>query len=71
MLDTTTIDLLFIVKKFDSQIKNELSSLASDYSVERDVIISPIIKNVQIWEKNLKYDILFYKEINKDGIRLC
>ena len=65
------IDSLFIVKKFDSQIKNELSSLASDYSVERDVIISPIIKNVQIWEKNLKYDTLFYKEINKDGIRLC
>lgn len=65
------IDLLFIVKKFDSQIRNQLSSLASDYSLERDVIISPIIKDLQTWEKNLKYDTLFYKEIMKDGIRLC
>ncbi len=65
------IDLLFIVKKFDTQVRNELSSLASDYSLERDLIISPIIKDVQTWEKNLKYDTLFYQEIIKDGIRLC
>ncbi len=65
------IDLLFIVKKFDSQVRNKLSSLASDYSLERDLIISPILKDVQVWEKNLKYDTLFYKEIIKDGIRIC
>ncbi len=65
------IDLLFIVKKFDNQIRNKLSSLASDYSLERDVIISPIIKDVRIWAKNRKYETLFYREIIKDGIRLC
>lgn len=65
------IDLLFIVRQFNAQLRNELSSLASDYSLERDVIISPIIKDLQTWEKNVKYDTLFYKEIIKDGIKLC
>jgi predicted nucleotidyltransferase len=65
------IDLLFIVKKFDDQIRHKLSSLASDYSLERDVIISPLIKDVRTWAKNRKYETLFYSEIIKDGIRLC
>ncbi|MCI0495532.1 nucleotidyltransferase domain-containing protein [candidate division KSB1 bacterium] len=65
------IDLLFIVRQFNAQIRNEISSLSSDYSLERDVIISPIIKDVQVWEKNRKFETLFYKEIMKDGIRLC
>ena len=65
------IDLLFIVRKFNAQIRTEISSLASDYSLERDVIISPIIKDLEVWEKNRKYDTLFYKEIINDGIRLC
>jgi predicted nucleotidyltransferase len=65
------IDLLLIVKRFSAQIRNEISSLSSDYSLERDVIISPIIKDVQVWEKNRKYDTLFYKEIINDGIRIC
>ena len=65
------IDLLFIVRKFNAQIRTEISSLASDYSLERDVIISPIIKDLEVWEKNRKYDTLIYKEIIKDGIKLC
>lgn len=64
-------DLLFIVKKFDASIRNQLSSLASDYSLERGVIISPILKDIQVWEKNRKYDTHFYRQIMKDGIRLC
>jgi len=65
------IDLLFIVRQFNAQIRTEISSLASDYSLERDVIISPIIKDLEVWEKNRKYDTLFYKEIIKFGIKLC
>ncbi len=65
------IALLFIVKKFNAQIKNEISSLSSDYSLEKNVIISPIIKDVQVWEKNRKHDTLFYNKIIKDGIRIC
>ena len=65
------IDLLFIVREFNARLRNELSSLSSDYSLERDVIISPIIKDVPTWEKNRKYNTHFYTEIMKDGIRLC
>lgn len=65
------IDLLFIVRKLDTNLRTELSSLASDYSLERDVIISPILKDIQVWEKNRIYDTLFYQEVTKDGIKLC
>ncbi len=65
------IDLLFIVREFDALVRNEISSLSSDYSLERDVIISPIIKDVEVWKKNRKYNTLFYNKIIKDGIRIC
>ena len=65
------IDILFIVKRFNSKIRNEMSSLSSDYSIEKDVIISPIIKDIHIWRKNQEYKTLFYNDIIKDGIKLC
>ena len=46
------IDILIIVKEFNLKIRTEISSLSSNYSLERDVIISPIIKDINIWEKN-------------------
>jgi predicted nucleotidyltransferase len=65
------IDLLLIVRTFDIRLREKISSLSSDYLLEKGVIISPIIKDVKVWEKNRKYDTHFYKEIMKDGIRLC
>lgn len=65
------IDILFIVKEFNSRIRNEMSSLSADYSLERDVIISPIIKDIHTWKRNQKYHTLFYTEIINDGIKLC
>ena len=64
------IDILIIVKEFNSQIRKEISSLSSNYSLEKGVIISPIIKDIHIWRKNKKYYTLFYKEIKKYGIKL-
>jgi len=60
-----------LVKQFDFKIRTEISSLAAEYSIEKDVIISPIIKDIHIWKKNQKYHTLFYSEIIRDGIRLC
>ena len=65
------IDILLIVKEFNSRIRNEMSSLSADYSLEKDVIISPIIKDLEVWEKNRKYETHFYQEIIRDGIKLC
>jgi len=65
------IDILIIVKHFDYQIRKELSRLSSEYSLSHGVCISPIIKDVKIWEQNEFYQTLFYQEIQRDSVRLC
>lgn len=68
--ELSDIDILIIVKRFDSGIRGKLSDLSSDYSVEKNILISPVIKDIQIWEKNRKYNTLFYQEVTRDGIKL-
>ncbi len=68
--ELSDIDILNIVKQFNSQVRSEISALSSDYSLEKEIIISPIIKSISVWEKNKKYNTLFYTEIERDGIKL-
>lgn len=68
--ELSDIDILIIVKHFDYKIRREVSSLSSDYSLERGVIISPIIKDINIWKKNQEYNTLFYSEIKRNSIKL-
>lgn len=68
--ELSDIDILIIVKEFDAMIRKEISSLASDYSLNKGIVISPIIKDIQVWEKNKKYETLFYREVSKHGIEL-
>jgi predicted nucleotidyltransferase len=64
------IDILIIVKHFNPKLRKEISSLSSSYSLNQNVIISPVIKDLNVWEKNKKYNTLFYTEIEKYGISL-
>jgi uncharacterized protein len=64
------IDVLIIVKQLDNKIRKEISSLSSDYSINKDILISPILKDIDVWEKNKAHNTLFYKEIEKYGIEL-
>ncbi len=59
------IDILVLVKHFTPEIQRELSGLASDYSLEYDVYISPIVKTLEVWEKNRYYRTLFYQEVTQ------
>jgi predicted nucleotidyltransferase len=65
------IDILIIVKHFDYQLRKELSKLSSDYSLKHGVCISPVIKDIEVWEQNEFYKTLFYQEIQRDSVRLC
>ena len=69
--ELSDIDILIIVKRFDYKLRAALSELASDYSLNYDTYISPILKDEKLWEKNKKYNTLFYQEVQQDGIRLC
>jgi predicted nucleotidyltransferase len=64
------IDILIIVNTFTPGIRRQISGLASEYSLEYDVYISPIIKDFQVWNKNEYYHTLFYQEVTRYGIRL-
>lgn len=64
------IDILIIVDKLTPEIRRRMSGLASDYSLEYDVCISPIIKDEQVWKSNQRYDTLFYQEVIQNGILL-
>ncbi len=68
--ELSDIDILIVVKEFNAMLKKEISSLASNYSLDRGVVISLIIKDIQVWEKNKKYATSFYREVSKYGIEL-
>lgn len=64
------IDILILVKHFTPDMQRQLSGLAAEYSLEYDVYISPIVKGIDIWEKNQSYHTLFYQEVTQHGIPL-
>jgi len=64
------IDILIIINNYNIEFQYKLSELASDYSINYGVYISPILKDFELWKKNKQYNTLFYQEIAKAGIKL-
>lgn len=64
------IDILIIVKKIDPQLRRQISSLSTEYSLDEGLVFSPVLKDLQIWNQNKKYETLFYNEIFRYGIEL-
>ena len=64
------IDILIIVKHSTPELQWQMGGLASDYSLKYDVCVSPIMQELQVWEKNQHYQTLFYQEITEHGIEL-
>jgi predicted nucleotidyltransferase len=69
-VESSDIDILLIVFRIDTKIKQQISALASDYSINHNIVISPILKEKSVWEKNKKYNTLFYIEVKQFGIAL-
>jgi uncharacterized protein len=64
------IDILIVIKDFSPNIQRKMSNLASDYSLQYGIYISPILKDWAIWQKNQQHDTLFYNEVTQHGILL-
>lgn len=64
------IDILIIVKHFTPELQRQVSGLASEYSLEYDTYISPIIQGQEAWENNKRYHTLFYHDVTTHGIPL-
>ncbi len=70
IVDISDIDILIIVDKLTPDIRRRMSGLASDYSLEYDICISPVMKDEQVWKRNQQCDTLFYQEVIQNGIPL-
>ncbi|GAK59859.1 putative nucleotidyltransferase domain protein [Candidatus Vecturithrix granuli] len=64
------IDILIIVKHATPELQWQMGGLASDYSLQYDQCISPLLQDLQVWEKNQQYQTLFYQEVMQHGVRL-
>lgn len=63
------IDILIIVNTFTPEIRRQMSGLASDYSLEYDVFISPIIKDFEVWNKTSGFIRYFIRKSLSMGYR--
>lgn len=64
------IDILIVVKSLTPDMQSRVSGLASEYALRHDVCFSPILTDTGAWEKNKKFNTLFYQEIVRNGIKL-
>ena len=64
------IDILIIVKHLTPDLQRQVSGLASDYSLQYNLYISPIVQDLTAWEKNQYHHTLFYQDVVQQGIRL-
>ena len=64
------IDILILVDQFTPEMRRQMSKLASEYSLNYNVYISPIIKDRQVWAQNQRYNTLFYQDVMHYGIAL-
>lgn len=64
------IDILIIVKRTTPELQWQMGGLASEYSLKYQVCLSPILQDIQVWEKHQYYRTLFYQEVTEHGIRL-
>lgn len=70
--ETSDIDILILVDLNEDKIK-KVEKMVLDYSYEidlrYDVLLSPIIENVNNYEKRTEY-MEFYKNIKREGVLL-
>jgi len=64
------IDILLLVDQLTPDIRRQMSHLATDYSLQYNIYISPIIKDRQVWMQNQHYNTLFYQNVLREGIPL-
>ncbi len=70
--ETSDIDIMILVDLKEDKIK-EIEKKVINYSYDLDlkynILLSPIIENIENYEKRIKY-MAFYKNIEKEGVLL-
>lgn len=64
------IDILIIVKHATPELQWKMGGLAAEYSLQYNLCLSPILQELEVWNKNQQYQTLFYREVSTYGIPL-
>ena len=64
------VDLLFLVSSVKSSDREELSKLAGEYFLEKEVVFSPKIVEKEKFDKRRKESSGFYSEVADQGVKI-
>jgi len=64
------IDLFVLLDKADYKIRDKIVDLAFDLFLEHEVLISPRVISMNEYELLKRWETSFYKNLQKDGIKL-
>ena len=70
--EISDIDIMILVKYNDEEIKkieNKILDYSYDLDLKYDILLSPVIENVDVFNKRAKY-MAFYKNIMSEGVLL-
>jgi predicted nucleotidyltransferase len=68
--DESDIDLLVLVDTEDDEFRSELWHIASDISLEYNVVVSPCVFGQEQWDETRRIRMPLYREIEKYNVPL-
>ncbi len=64
------LDILVLVQRSDYAVKHAILWLASEVSLDFDVLLSPRVVPLTAWQQMVQADTLFYRTVRNEGISL-
>jgi len=64
------LDILVLVRRSDYAVKHAILWLASEVSLDFDVLLSPRVVPLMAWQQMAQADTLFYRTVRNEGISL-
>ncbi len=68
--EESDIDVLVLIKKKNERIRKKVAEILTDYLLEYDLPLSPVLYDLYEYKKNKEIGSFFFKEVEKEGILL-
>lgn len=64
------IDVLVLIRKKNQMIRKKVAEILTDYLLEYDLPLSPVLYDLYEYEKNKEIGSFFFKQVEEEGILL-
>jgi predicted nucleotidyltransferase len=68
--EDSDIDVLVLIKRKNERVRKKVAEILTDYLLEYDLPLSPVLYDLYEYEKNMEVGSFFFKEVEKEGILL-